>query len=242
MIVRILPILAAVATFSAVLAAAVVTDLRALIAVAVTMWITLVVTQSGKSNIAWRVVAWTIPLVLPLLFIHGILNGAFPVDHRLFGFIPVRSTGIDYGSAVAMRMLLISIVGGYWLSILREDMVESLIRSRLPSTVILLLVQGVLMAGIISRRLENVYLAQRARGVPVGGTAIARLRALPSVLIPVIVGTFVEAEGRVPALVAQGFGSLRVQQKPAPKLSSAEHLLLLIPPTAVVAAMVLTKA
>src|SRR5262249_44870324 len=76
----------------------------------------------------------------------------------------------------------------------------------LPDMVVLFSAQSIAIAATVERRILKVYAAQRARGIRTGPGLWARIRAFPSVLIPSVVGTLLEAEARVPALVSRGFG------------------------------------
>jgi energy-coupling factor transport system permease protein len=241
-VIRIFPATAGLATISSLIVIATVSEFKLLVGYAAAILVALLVSQGRHGRLAGKVVAWTLPLFLPLILIHGFLNRSFPIDFWLLEVVPVRTTGLAFASLLSLRMLLISIVGSYWLCITREDLVESLLRLKLPSPIILFLVQGVGTAKIIATRVDNVYLAQRARGVPVGGSFRERLRAFPSVLLPVIIGTLVEADARVPALVSQGYGSLRVAPVPAPSLTPSERILLCLPPVAALAVIACTWA
>lgn len=241
-VVRIFPATASVATISSLIVIATVDEFEWLAGYAVVMLVALFVSQGHQARLAGKVVAWTLPLFVPLILIHSFLNRSFPIDFWLLGTVPLRSAGLAFACSLSLRMLLISISGGYWLCIKREELVESLLRLRLPSLIILFLMQGVSIAKIIATRVDNVYLAQRARGVPVGGSFCERLRAFPSVLLPVIIGTLVEADSRVPALVSQGYGSLRVEPALPSKLTFVECLLLCLSPVAVLTIVACTWA
>lgn len=161
-------------------------------------------------RIGRRLIAWSIPFVLPLIFVHGVLNTQFPVTNWWFDMIPVRSAGLAFGSALAVRVLLFSLVAAYWLSVDRDTMVEALIRLRLPTPLILLAMQGFVMGRLVQDRVQAIHLAQRARGIPVSASLAQRIISIPALLVPVVVGTFIEAEARVPVLLAHGYGRLNL--------------------------------
>lgn len=161
-------------------------------------------------RIGRRLIAWSIPFVLPLIFVHGVLNTQFPVTNWWFDMIPVRSAGLAFGSALAVRVLLFSLVAAYWLSVDHDNMVEALIRLRLPTPLILLAMQGFVMGRLVQIRVQAIHLAQRARGIPVSASLAQRITSIPALLVPVVVGTFIEAEARVPVLLAHGYGRLNL--------------------------------
>lgn len=174
------------------------------------------------SRLGRRLIAWTAPFVLPLIVIHGVLNAQFPVTSWWLDTIPIRSAGLAFGNDLAVRVLLFSVVAAYWLSVDRDDMVEALMRRRLPTPLIMLVMQGFVMGRLVQERIQAIHLAQRARGIPVSSSFARRMASIPALLVPVVVGTFVEAEARVPVLLAHGYGRLEPSAQPAqPELRSA---------------------
>lgn len=162
----------------------------------------------SASMIGYRLIVWTIPFTLPLILIHGVLNSQFPVTNYWLDLIPLRSEGLYFGIDLAIRIMLFSVVGAYWLSVDRDAMVESLIQFRLPIPIIMLAMHGFVMARLVQERIHAIHLAQRARGIPVSASFRERLASIPALLIPVVVGAFVEAEARIPVLLAHGYGRL----------------------------------
>ena len=188
---------------------------------------TLLIAQSRSSGKAARLLlAWTIPFVLPLVLIHGVLNSAYPITSLLLDLVPVRNEGLEYGYDVAIRVVTLSIVGAYWLSVDRDEFVEALLRLGLPASLIMIAMQGLVMARLLQHRIDAVYLAQRARGIPVASSFVKRLRSFPALLVPVVVGTFVEAEARVPVLLSHGYGRREPIRRPAPPVTLTDWLLI----------------
>jgi energy-coupling factor transporter transmembrane protein EcfT len=185
-------------------------------AYAVALFVTLLFMQRGEgTRLGGKLVAWTMPFLLPLLVVHGVLNSQFPITSTWFDFIPVRGAGLAFGYDLATRVLIFAIVGGYWLSVDRDELVEALLRLRLPMPLIMLAMQGFVMGRIVQERVQYIHLAQRARGIPVSASFFQRAISLPALLVPVVVGTFVEAEARVPVLLAHGFGRIEPSVVPA---------------------------
>ena len=198
-----------------------------LTAYTIAMILLLLWTQRGSENrLGVTLIKWSIPFILPLILIHGILNAGFPADFWVGGIIPIRPGGLAFGYSIAIKVVILSVVGGFSISVSQDDLVESMIRLGLPSWLLLFLMQSTAMSGVIRRRISNVYFAQRARGIPVSGGFGERARAFPSVLLPVILGTFVEADARIPALVSRGFGSINPTALPRPRFSNVELVLI----------------
>jgi energy-coupling factor transport system permease protein len=225
----ILPRTAAAATVGATLVAVVIPAGSIASAFAFSLTILLLAAQSNPLRAGKRLVGWTIPFVVPLVILHSVLNGQFPVAFQLWGIVPIRPEGFEFGLAMALQFMLLAVAAAYWLAVDRDEIVESLVRLHLPSWLLLFLMQSTAMAVMIKRRIDNVFLAQRARGVPVGAGTWDRLRALPAVLVPVVVSTLVEADARVPALVARGFGSINPRPLPRHPIVTGAGLLFVIP-------------
>ncbi|MGJ5196570.1 MULTISPECIES: energy-coupling factor transporter transmembrane component T [unclassified Bradyrhizobium] len=161
----------------------------------------------GSIRPASLVAKWSLPFVMPLLVIHGVLNRSYPVDSWLLGLIPLRFEGAIYAVEVSLKIVLLAAVASYWFHTRRDDLADGLMRLKLPLSVVMFASQSVAVAATIERRVKKVYLAQQARGISVGPGFFTRIKALPSILVPVVVSTFLEAEGRIPALVSRGFGT-----------------------------------
>lgn len=171
--------------------------------------------RGDRSRLGPRLIAWTAPFIMPLIVVHGVLNAQFPVTSWWLDMIPIRSAGLTFGSDLAVRILLFSVVAAYWLSVDRDAMVEALIRLRLPTPLIMLAMQGFVMGRLVQERIQAIHLAQRARGIPVSASLAQRIASMPALLVPVVVGTFVEAEARVPVLLAHGYGRLEPSTRSA---------------------------
>jgi len=180
--------------------------------------------QLQNARVAVVMIKWCLPFVVPLLFVHGVMNASYPTAYWLMDVIPWRPTGFRYGVIVSLHFIVIATIAAYWLHTERDDLVDALIRMKFPIWSILFVTQGVAVGAMVERRVSNVYLAQRARGICVGPGILARLRAFPSVLIPAVIGTLLEAESRIPALVSRGFGSSKLAVPPKPFVRIANQL------------------
>lgn len=191
--------------------------------------------RNAPGHLVTILLKWMAPFVVPVLILHGILNASFPADYWIFGIVPLRGEGFRFGYDVSLRVFLIAEAGAFWLLVSRDDMVESLFRQRLPTTFVLFAVQGFVVTGVLQRRIASVYLAQRARGIPVDSTILSRIRSVPSILLPVVIGSLVEAEARVPSLLSQGFGALDPLQIPRPMMGAVQKILAAAPLLALLA-------
>jgi energy-coupling factor transporter transmembrane protein EcfT len=194
-------------------------------AYAISLALILLISISGPNNsIARSVLKWTLPFALPLIAIHGLLNSQYPITNWFFDFVPIRQAGVEFGYDVSVRLLILSITGAFWLAIDRDEFTEALIRLGLPTYLVMLAMQGFVMARLIENRVHAIHLAQRARGIPVAASFFERVRSIPALLIPVVIGTFVEAEARVPSLLAHGYGRVDPMARPSVALNSKDWI------------------
>lgn len=179
---------------------------------------------------------WAAPLIVPAMLLHGLLNPSYSSTPIGLG-IHWRPDGIAYATTLAVNFALLSAVAIHWLYVPQSALVDALIRSKMPVWTILLTTQSVAVASSLRRQISNVYLAQQARGIQVGPRLWHRLRALPSVLVPSVISTLVDAEGRVTALASRGFGAAAPARPPRSKLSNADLLFAAAPLLIVIAAL-----
>jgi energy-coupling factor transporter transmembrane protein EcfT len=192
---------------------------------------------TGNARIGWVIVKWVLPFAVPLLLVHGVLNAGFPADRWYFGFLPLREAGLRYGATVSLHVALLATVAAYWMNTRRDDVVDDLVSLRLPLWFILFCSQGIAIGASVERRISKVYVAQRARGIRTGPSFWARVQAFPSVLIPAVVSTLLEAEARVPALVSRGFGCARLAPLPGRRKPLENRLWALAPVVLLVAVL-----
>jgi energy-coupling factor transport system permease protein len=153
-----------------------------------------------------KVISMTLPLAVPLLFLHGIVNPSYPQSFHLWA-IPVRIQGLTYGGIVSLRILVLSLAATLWFVSEAQMLFWESIRMRLPLGLVLTIALALAMAAVIRRRAVAVAMAQQARGVPVRGNIVQRARSLTAIVLPIVVTTVVEAEQRGRLLGIRGFGT-----------------------------------
>jgi hypothetical protein len=233
--------LAAVITTVASICALLIVRPPALAAYTLTLGLSLAA-WCGQRDAIWVIAKWSVPFAAPLLLVHGVLNTGFPVDRWYFGFLPVRVAGLLYGVTVSLHVVLFATVAAYWMSSRRDEVVDDLVRLRLPPWLILFSSQSIAIGASVERRIAKVYEAQRARGIRTGPSLWARVQAFPTVLIPAVVGTLLEAEGRVPALVSRGFGCARLAPLPERRKPLSVRIWASLPAALLIGAILLDKA
>jgi energy-coupling factor transporter transmembrane protein EcfT len=149
----------------------------------------------------------TLPLVFPLLGIHGILNPHFPADCLLWGCIPLRSAGAAFAVVIASRLLLVAAAMAVWRYTVGYQVIGYFHRVGLPSAVITGFAVATSSIEVVQQKGRAVYLAQQARGINLRASFSARVASLPKLVIPVAVATIVESGERGIMMESRGLGS-----------------------------------
>ncbi len=187
------------------------------------------VTASRSASLIFVCLRWTIPFAIPLFIMHGVLNPSFEVTQHWLDVIPLRYGGFEYAGVVSLRVALVTVVAATLLHVDRDLLWGSLVAWRIPLPLLVVAAQGMSTMGYLVRRSRAIYLAQRARGIAVGPSFMTRLRVLPTVVIPLIVSTLVDAHIRATALVNRGMGSGEMGARhKATTLSMSEKMLAIV--------------
>jgi energy-coupling factor transport system permease protein len=158
-------------------------------------------------RLSWVSLKWTLPFALPMILIHGVINPSYPATSELWGVVPWRNDGLAYGLLTSTRIWIITVVAASWTFVDRDQLIDQMVQWHFPLPVIVMCAQAISTLDFISRRIRAVYLAQQARGIAVGPALADRLRALPTVVIPVVLSTLVDAHARSQCLHTRGLGS-----------------------------------
>lgn len=158
-------------------------------------------------GVGGEVRALTALVVLPTFALLVLLDAAFPGSSAHARWIPSRAGTLD-ALAVALRLgAAIASLGVIVAGIAPRRLTRALAARGLPAWAAYLVIASLEAVPDARRRADDVLDAQRCRGVAVGkGTGIrGRLRALPALAGPLIVGLVTESEERALALDARAF-------------------------------------
>jgi energy-coupling factor transport system permease protein len=153
----------------------------------------------------WTAVKALLPITFSLFLIQGILFP--PPDATPFQAGPLTLTyeGLAFAFLVATRLLTLSAA---MLLLLRTtapgDLVQALVERGLPRSIGYLLLSALQIAPDMTMRAGAILEAQRSRGLETEGT-LRRLRSLPALVGPLIVGALVDTEERAMALESRAF-------------------------------------
>lgn len=138
----------------------------------------------------------TLPLALPLLVVHGVLNPQFQASTYLIGMIPLRPAGLAFASVISFRLLVIAASMSIWRYTVGVEVMEFFNRIHFPPALITGLAVAVASIELVQRKARAVYLAQQARGYDFRANWWTRIVGLPKLIIPVVTVTLVEGSER----------------------------------------------
>jgi energy-coupling factor transport system permease protein len=153
----------------------------------------------------WTAVKALLPITFSLFLIQGILfppPGATPFQ---LGPLSLTVEGLELAFVTSSRLLTLSAA---ILLLLRTtapgDLVQALVERGLPRSIGYIILASLQIAPDMSMRATAILEAQRSRGLETEGT-IRRLRSLPALVGPLIVGALVDTEERAMALESRAF-------------------------------------
>lgn len=153
------------------------------------------------SRSRWRLVAaLAVPLALSLWLVHGGV-----VSHWLGGLAGNADTQLRV-TALWLRLLTIVAAAQIWLAAVPTSrFVRALFASRLSPGLCCLLAGPLLLSEQLRDQLRLIREAQTARGVPLDGSALERLRALPALIMPLLTSALQDMTTRSAALDSRAF-------------------------------------
>jgi energy-coupling factor transport system permease protein len=156
----------------------------------------------------WRSVksfgAVSLPLLVPLLLIHSLVNPQFEIDGKIW-VVPLRTQGFVFAIAVYSNLAVFLAIAIAWWQVNRDEFFDWMVARRVPVLLVGLVAQSMAMVTLIEKRGRAVFKAQTARGIPTGPNWRYRFRALPSVVLPVVTSLINEADQRSTVLWSRGF-------------------------------------
>jgi energy-coupling factor transport system permease protein len=164
--------------------------------------------QSGiGGSFVRRLLLFIGPLAIALLVIHGFLMH-YP-DSRAFGPLAFSLGGVAHALRILAR--LAAVVSASFLFVATThpaDLLKSMDASGFPPGLSYLVASPMLLAGMFAMRTRAIHDAQRTRGLALDGSFWTRLRALPALLLPLVIVGLLEANQRALALHGRAFRAL----------------------------------
>lgn len=153
----------------------------------------------------WTTAKALLPVILSLFIIQGVLFPPANATPLPLGPVTLTREGLAFAFLTSTRLLTLS---SAVLLLLRTtatgDLVQALVERGLPRSIGYVLLSALQIAPDMSARATAILEAQRSRGLETEGT-VRRLRALPALVGPLIVGALVDTEERAMALESRAF-------------------------------------
>jgi energy-coupling factor transport system permease protein len=148
-----------------------------------------------------------------VLFVSIIVVNAlfFPGAHDVIvqlGPAAVTGEGVEFGVVSAGRLLVVFLASVLFLfTTLADDILEALVARGVSHRLAFVVLSVVQMVPRMQDRATAILEAQQARGLPLSGSLLSRLRALVPLVGPVMLGSLIDVRERTFALEARGFGT-----------------------------------
>jgi energy-coupling factor transport system permease protein len=184
---------------------------------------------------------WSLPFLPMLVLIHAVLNPSHHESVRLSGIVPWRPDGFLLAVTTFASLALLALAAMGWREVRASRLFDDCLRAGLPLRVVVMVAAAASSLDVIRRRIAITYLAQQARGLPSGPGLMARLRALPAVVIPVVTGAITDGAGQGDVMVTRGLGlvPITVDAKGSAGLSPSDAIAAAFPILVTIAAMVI---
>ena len=153
-----------------------------------------------------RTVKIIAPLALMLLLIQGFFHPQAATPLFDLGLFTFSLEGGRFAYLVASRLL--AIVAASMLLLLTTHpgrLMAALSQRGVPSTLVYIVSSSLQIIPQMQQKARIIMEAQRARGLETEGSLLRRARALPPLLLPLVLGSLVAAEERALALEARAF-------------------------------------
>lgn len=114
----------------------------------------------------------------------------------------------DLFTAVTASLRLVALTSAFFLffrTTAPEDLGNALVKAGLPYAFAFVLSTSLQFVPVISRKAQNIFDAQRSRGIPLE-PGLPALRHSPALLAPLLIQAFQLAEELAEAMEARGFG------------------------------------
>lgn len=163
------------------------------------------------------------PTFLLLVVLHGVLGDA-PMTH--IGPLEVSDAGFERAVVLGGRIAAIVYASVTLLSTVSPArLVEAMTARGVPFSVTYLLVSTLTLVPRMRERAGAILEAQQCRGLRLGGSPLARLRALGPLALPLVLGALTEVDEQVLALDTRGVSGRRRTALDPPADSELEWLL-----------------
>lgn len=159
--------------------------------------------------VARPVLLLALPTWVLLLVLHGLLG---PAPHHMIGPFSVSTSGLTRALVLGGRITAILFA---FLTVLATvspaRLVEAMTERGVSFGAMYLLVSTLTLVPRLRARAAQILEAQQCRGLRLGGSPVARVRALGPLVLPLVLGALMEVDEQVLALDTRGASSRSVR-------------------------------
>ena len=167
---------------------------------------------SGVLRPLWSAV-WR--LVLPFAISVTIIQGLFWTDGTpivSLGPLSLKQEGLAFAFEITGNILaMISAFVLFSLVTRPDDLMIALTARGVPNSVTYIIVSTIQLVPGLQTRAAKIRDAQHARGLHTAGSFLVRLRSLPPLIEPLVLGSIMDVDERAIALEARAFSSTAVK-------------------------------
>lgn len=164
---------------------------------------------------------YALAILLLLLALNALFIKQGSVFFNIYG-LSFYEEGFFFGLTTAVRLLLLSFSALlFFVSIQITDFVKFLQQAGLPSSLVLVLLLTLHFLEQLPERINQIFVAQEARGAPIRAGVVSRLRAFFVILSPLVLSSIVESIDRGTALELRGFLSEQPVISTKPRVRAA---------------------
>ena len=147
-------------------------------------------------------------LVVSILLVNALFYPGGSDVLVALGPLAVTREGLTFGVVSAVRLLVVFVALMLLLTTtVADDLLEGLVAHGVSHRIAFVALSAMQLVPRIRDRVERIQAAQAARGLAVGGSIVARARALVPLIGPVVLSALVDVRERTLALEARGFGA-----------------------------------
>lgn len=165
--------------------------------------------MSGVFPRVWKFTWRTLfPIALFMVPIHGFLSPENSIPLITYHGIILYTEGVKFAGATILQLAAIITVSLLFVFTTDPaDFITALTQAGCSSSIAYLFGSPLLMLPAMRARTSVIQDAQRARGLDSQGSFMKRIRSIPPLVAPLVLGAFAEIEQRAIALELRGFNS-----------------------------------
>ncbi|WP_411036899.1 energy-coupling factor transporter transmembrane component T family protein [Shinella sp. BYT-45] len=178
--------------------------------------------------VAGRYIVLSLPFTFAVFAFHGLIMPR-PDFRPLVSWLAYSPAGIEHAAIIGGRISVMLAASMLFVATTHPAaLLRAFDAARWPPALSFLLASPLLLLDQFAARTRAIREAQQARGLEIGGSLVARIRALHILLVPLLTLALSDAQERAHVLTARGFRALPYRTVIHPPDDSAPERLLRI--------------